>query len=140
MPIPHLVARLNRDVLNPVMRHLAGLGPFVELEHVGRRTGRVRRTTLMAFRDGDAVTIALTYGRELDWLRNVQAAGGCRMHVGRRLVVLGVPQFLAPEVGSARMPIGPRQLLPVMGVQEFVELPVLSEARFRGWGRVRAAS
>ena len=36
----------------------------------------------MAFRDGPTVTIALTYGPDVDWLRNVRAAGGARMHVG----------------------------------------------------------
>jgi deazaflavin-dependent oxidoreductase (nitroreductase family) len=140
MPIPHFVRRFNRDLVNPTLRHLAGVGPFVEIEHVGRRSGRVRRTTLMAFRRGDLVTIALTYGRDVDWLRNVRAAAGCRMHVGRCLVVLGPPRSVSSAVGSARMPIGPRELLPIMGVHEFVELPVLSETVFRGWGAVRTAS
>jgi deazaflavin-dependent oxidoreductase (nitroreductase family) len=140
MPIPRFVRRFNRALLNPMLRHLAGLGPFVELEHVGRRSGLVHRTTLMAFRDGDSVTIALTYGRDVDWLRNVRAAGGCRMHVGRELVVLGPPRALAAAVGLAKMPIGPRQLLPIMGVHEFVELRVLSESRFRGWGRAPFAA
>jgi deazaflavin-dependent oxidoreductase (nitroreductase family) len=140
MPIPRFLRPINKALLNPTLRPLAGFGPFVEIEHVGHRSGLVRHTTLMAFRDGDVVTIALTYGSDVDWLRNVRAAGGCRMHVGRRLVVLGPPRTVAPEVGLARMPIGPRQLLPIMGVRDFVELRVLSESRFRGWRRARSAA
>ena len=50
---------------NPVLIHLAGVGWFADLEHVGRRTGRVRHTPLMAFREGDRVTVALTYGPQV---------------------------------------------------------------------------
>lgn len=140
MPIPRFVRPINKTLLNPTLRHLAGWGPLVEIEHVGRRSEQVHRTTLMAFRDGDVVTIALTYGSDVDWLRNVRAAGGCRMHIGRRLVVLGPPRTLDTAVGLARMPLGPRQLLPVMGVHEFVDFRVLAESRFRGWGRARLVS
>ncbi|HEY7989222.1 MAG TPA: hypothetical protein VIE19_08390 [Lapillicoccus sp.] len=62
MAVPHALRRINKRVTNPLLRGLAGHGWFVELEHVGRRSGRTFRTPLMAFRDGPTVTIALTYG------------------------------------------------------------------------------
>jgi len=86
----------------------------------------------MAVRDGPTVTIALTYGPDVDWLRNVRAAGGARMHVGSRLVTLGAPETLIEQDGLSRMPSPVRQMLPVLGCHDFVSLPVLSERPWRG--------
>ena len=87
--------------------HLAGHGPFIELEHVGRHSGRVYRVPLNAFRTGDTVTFARTYGPRVDWLRNVRAAGGCRARIGREILTLGAPADLSTDVGMARMPARP---------------------------------
>jgi deazaflavin-dependent oxidoreductase (nitroreductase family) len=120
------VTRFNKAVANKVLIHLAGHGPFVELEHVGRRSGKVYRIPLMAFRHGEAVTLALTYGRKVDWYRNVVAAGGCRIRMGRELLTLGAPRRISPDEGLARMPAFARPILRANGVQDFVELPVLA--------------
>ena len=77
MAIPHAVGKLNKVATNKVLVHLAGHGPFIELEHVGRRSGRVYRVPLNAFRTGDAVTFALTYGPP--GRLAAQRAGGRRM-------------------------------------------------------------
>jgi deazaflavin-dependent oxidoreductase (nitroreductase family) len=133
VPIPHFVAKLNKRYLNRFARQLAGHGPFVELEHVGRRSGAVYRTPLMAFRSGGTVTIALTYGPDVDWLRNVRAGEGCRLHLGGRMLRLGAPRRLATQQGLRRMPLGPKQILPLTGTRDFVELDVISERPFTGW-------
>ncbi|NNM44961.1 nitroreductase family deazaflavin-dependent oxidoreductase [Knoellia koreensis] len=126
MPIPQAVTRFNKAVGNKVLIHLAGHGPFVELEHVGRKSGKVYRIPLNAFRSGDTVTLALTYGPKVDWYRNVVAAGGCRMRMGREILTLGAPRTVTPEQGMARMPAFAKVILPRAGVTDFVELPVLS--------------
>lgn len=126
MPIPLAVTKVNKAVGNKLLIHLAGHGPFVELEHVGRRSGQVYRIPLNAFRQGDRVTLALTYGKRVDWYRNVVAAGGCRMRMGRSILTLGAPVTLMPEVGLSRMPSPARFILRRANVTDFVELPVLS--------------
>ena len=133
MPIPHVVTRLNKHVFNKALVRLAGHGPFVELEHVGRRSGSVYHVPLMAFRDGGRVTIALTYGPDVDWLKNLRAAQRGRMHLRRSLVVLGAPRHVPTAEGLRRIPFGPRQILPLTGTTGFVELEVLSESPFTGW-------
>jgi deazaflavin-dependent oxidoreductase (nitroreductase family) len=80
MPMPHWVTRTNKHVLNPVMLRVAtGIGPMAVVRHVGRRSGREYRTPVFAFayREGDQVrtVLALTYGPDVDWVRNVEAAG-----------------------------------------------------------------
>lgn len=133
MPVPRVVTKLNKTVLNKGLRHLAGHGWFVELEHVGRRTGRPFHVPLMAFDRGDVVTVALTYGRSVDWLANLRAAGGGRMHLRREVVALGPPRDLPAAEGLARMPQPPRTLLPLLGCEDWVELPVRDRSPWRGW-------
>jgi deazaflavin-dependent oxidoreductase (nitroreductase family) len=133
MPIPHAVTRLNKKYLNQVLVHLAGHGWFVELEHVGRRSGRTFRIPIMAFDHGDVVTIALTYGSGVDWLANLRAGGGGRMRLRDEMLVLGAPASLPEAEGHARMPQPPRLLLPILGCHDYVEIPVLSRAPFSGW-------
>lgn len=125
MPLPLRLTRGVRRVANPVMMRLAGHGSLVVLEHVGRRTGTVRRTPLMAFRHGGTVTVALTYGPDVEWLRNVRAAGACRMLMSGRVLRLGPPRSLDPAVALARIPQPQRALLrwPVR-CRDYVELPV----------------
>ena len=126
MALPHSIGTFNKAVTNKVLVHLAGHGPFVELEHVGRRSGRVYRVPLNAFRTGDTVTFALTYGPRVDWLRNVRAAGGCRVRMGRSILTLGAPTDLPTEVGLQRMPAPARVVLRLARVDRFVEMPVLA--------------
>lgn len=126
MPLPHAVATLNRKFTNRALSHLSGFGPFAEIEHVGRRSGRVHRTVILAFRRGDLVTIALTYGPDVDWLRNIETAGGARLHYGSEVLDLGPVVHLSTVAGRARMPWPVRVALRAIAVTEFVELPVRS--------------
>ena len=107
MPIPRAVGQFNKRVPNKVLIHLAGHGSFAELEHVGRKSGTVRRMPINAFPkpDGSAVTLALTYGRKTDWFRNVRAAGGCRLRTSGGILTLGAPRFLDSVEGMSRMPL-----------------------------------
>ena len=133
MPAPLSLTPFVKRFPNRVLIHLTGHGWFVDLEHVGRRSGAVRHTPLFAFRDGDRVTIALTYGPEVQWLKNIRAAGRCRMRTRGRLLDLGAPRFLTTEEGVARMPQPIRFVFARTGfVQDFVELPVLRDRPFGG--------
>ena len=105
------------------MLNFVGIGPLAELEHVGRRSGRRYRTPLLAFRDGDTVTIALTYGSDVDWLANVRAAGGGRLRLGSTTIELGPPRDLDTQRGMARMPLVIQPMLLAIRCREFVELP-----------------
>lgn len=70
---------LVRNTINRVSAPLArsGRGPFALIRHVGRRSGRTYETPLMVARVPDGFVIELTYGPEVDWYRNITAAGGC---------------------------------------------------------------
>lgn len=86
---------LVRRFVNPVTRLFAGWLPgFAILTHVGRRSGRTYETPINAFRRGDHYVFALTYGSQVDWLKNVLSAGECRIRTRGRIVRLVDPEVI----------------------------------------------
>lgn len=76
MRIPRAVARFNRVVSNPIQSRWAGrLPPWAIIEHTGRKSGRTYRTPVLAATRGGRIYIAILYGEESDWVRNLLAAG-----------------------------------------------------------------
>jgi deazaflavin-dependent oxidoreductase (nitroreductase family) len=95
MPLPQRVARFNRRVTNRITRPFADRLPgFGIVIHTGRTSGRTYRTPINVFRDGNDYIIALTYGPEADWVRNVQAAGGCQIVTRGRRISLTNPRLV----------------------------------------------
>jgi deazaflavin-dependent oxidoreductase (nitroreductase family) len=71
------VRRVNRAVVNPRQLRTAGTpGAYASvIRHVGRASGRPYETPVGAFTTDDGFVIALPYGSDPDWLKNVMAAG-----------------------------------------------------------------
>jgi deazaflavin-dependent oxidoreductase (nitroreductase family) len=121
--LPGWLARVNRRVTNPAFRLAAGRLPsFGIVLHRGRRTGRAYRTPVNAFPHGDGFVIALTYGRDVDWLKNVVAGGGCRLiHRGRGLD-LSDPKVLPLDEAAGAIPGWVRSILRTLRVSEVLHL------------------
>jgi deazaflavin-dependent oxidoreductase (nitroreductase family) len=129
MTFPRVLSRYARGRINRMTLRFAGHAAFADLEHVGRRSGVLRHTPLRAFRVQDTVVIGLNFGRESDWLKNIQAAGGCRMRLGGERLELGAPRVVPLEQGVAGMPrLFGVALRYVVRTAECVELPILSSA------------
>lgn len=122
MPIPLAVGRLNKAGLNhltrPLMRHLPGFGV---VRHRGRRSGRVYETPVNVFPTPTRIVIALTYGADTDWLKNVLAAGECELQTRGRWVHCTEPR-LYHDPQRRDMPPGVRAVLGTLHVEEFLEL------------------
>jgi deazaflavin-dependent oxidoreductase (nitroreductase family) len=131
MPIPRIVARLNRVGLN---RLTGRLGPWLPgfgvVVHRGRRSGREYRTPVNVFARRDGVRIALTYGADSDWVKNVLSAGGCRLHTRGRHLVLSDPHLVHdPDRDGIRPP--QRAVLRLLRVSDFLDLREPAPARDR---------
>jgi deazaflavin-dependent oxidoreductase (nitroreductase family) len=123
MPIPKAVARFNRYVTNPVARTFARrVPPFALVLHRGRVSGREYRTPVWSFRTKDGYIIPLTYGADSEWVRNVIAAGGCRLRTRGRVEGLTHPQVLRGARGRDLVPALLRGPLRAMNVWEFLRL------------------
>jgi deazaflavin-dependent oxidoreductase (nitroreductase family) len=131
MPLPRALARFNRVATNRVAMLVVGWLPgFAIIEHVGRRTGRTYRTPVSVFRNGDIVTVALTYGPGADWLRNVLAAGGCLAETRGVRLRLREPRVVRDEARRAvAWPV--RQVLRALRAADFLELRIEAEGRER---------
>lgn len=123
MVLSRRVARLNRVVLNRVARRVAGWMPgFGILTHQGRRSGRTYRTPLVVFRTEDGYVVALTYGPDADWVRNVLAAGHCRLITRRRTIELTEPRIVRDETRRHMPRFFVRQILTLVGAHDFLYL------------------
>jgi len=101
MKLSRGVARFNKRVTNRIQGLYAWLvPPWAVILHRGRRSGRQYRTPLFAFRRGRTLVIALLYGEESEWLRNLRAGGGHVIRAGRTFVV-GAPKVLATGEASS---------------------------------------
>ena len=109
-------------VFNPLSRRIAGRLPgFGILTYTGRKSGRRYRTPLNVFKRGNFYVFALTYGSEVNWVRNVLAAGGCELRTGGRDVRLVEPELLVDPAGQL-MPVVLRTFLRFNRVTEYLRL------------------
>ncbi len=76
-PVLDAVRRMNRAFSNPRAMKTAGTpGAYASvIRHVGRTTGRPYETPVGATATDDGFVIALPYGTNADWLKNVLASG-----------------------------------------------------------------
>ena len=115
-------------VVNPVSRLVAGRLPlFGVVHHRGRRSGRALRAPVNVFRDGDDYLIALTYSSQVDWVRNVLAAGGCELETRGHFLRMTDPEIFV-DPSRNLMPFPVRQFLALVNVTEFMRLRPAREA------------
>ena len=114
-------------LFNPLSRHFAGWLPgFGILSYVGRKSGRLYRTPLNVFKRGDSYVFALTYGSEVDWVRNVLAAGHADLRTRGRDIHLVEPELFVDPTRHL-MPLPVRIVLRLNDVEEFLRVKVRSE-------------
>jgi deazaflavin-dependent oxidoreductase (nitroreductase family) len=122
MPIPRAVGRWNKAALNRVIRRVAPWMPgFGVVVHRGRRSGRRYETPVNVFPAAGGYLLALTYGRDTDWVKNVLAAGGCELRTRGRTVRLDSPRLYHDETRRGIRPFE-RQMLRAIGVADFLSL------------------
>lgn len=99
-PITRRLARL------PILVYRLGLGRllgnrFVMVEHLGRRSGLVRRTVLEVIGRGvDTLDVPVAWGRGSDWFRNVTAHPRVRVSSGRLRGVPATAEVLDPAAAA----------------------------------------
>ena len=116
------VAAFNRIFLNRITGLFAARLPgFGILTHVGRKSGRVYRTPVNVFRVPDGFLIALTYGRDSEWVKNVLAAGRCQLETRGITHELNHPTIVHDPTRQ-RFPLPVRTILRLIGANDFMHL------------------
>lgn len=112
---------MNRVGLNRVMRRVAGWMPGLGIVvHHGRRSGREYRTPINVFRREGGFVVALTYGPDADWARNVLHAGRAEIRTRRRTHPVVNPQVVHDPERHAIRPRLVRAILGVIAVDHFL--------------------
>ena len=133
-PFVRTVIRPMTKVLNPLIVKFAGRRHFpmaAQIQHIGRRSGKLYVTPATAHVHGDRIVIALTFGNQSDWARNVRAAGGCMVRLNGRSYQGTHPQFLdreeAQPVLKAAFSRSLRAGTRLLGVRQFLVLQVVPD-------------
>ena len=117
MHMPHFMRHVNRVFTNPLMGTFAWLvPPLAVVRHVGRKSKQPYRTPVVAFRSTAGFVIPMTYGRDVDWARNIVSAQGCEIvQTGQRFNLCN-PRIVSFKTAAPHLPALAR---PVLGAADF---------------------
>ncbi|GAC1652234.1 MAG: nitroreductase family deazaflavin-dependent oxidoreductase [Ktedonobacteraceae bacterium] len=127
------IRSFNKHILNRITRTFARFsrGPFAVIRHVGRHSGKPYETPIIVepTPTGDGVVIALTYGPEVDWYRNVLAAGHCTLLWNGSVYALEKSEPMAVQTALPAFPQPFRLILRMLGTQHFVSMQYQAAVR-----------
>ena len=110
------------NVFNPVFRRVAAWAPgFAMLGYVGRKSGRPYRIPVKVFRHGPDYVVSLMYGPDVEWVKNVVAAGGADLRIRRRTTRLTDPKVVV-DPSRRLLPRYVRPLIRFLRVNEFMTM------------------
>jgi hypothetical protein len=112
-------------VTSPMMLPLAGRrwNPiFAVVEHRGRKSGRQYAAPVAARRVAGGFVISLAFGAQVDWHRNLQAAGGGTIRWRGRTYRVTAPERIDVPSGVAPFLLVQRLLLRLAGVDGYVRV------------------
>jgi deazaflavin-dependent oxidoreductase (nitroreductase family) len=99
---------------------------FAIIRYRGRKSGKVYRTPMNVFRDGEDYLFALTYGSNVQWVKNVLAAGEADLEQRNTTVHLVEPElFVDPTRHLMPQPV--RTVLGFARVSEFLRMRIATQ-------------
>lgn len=101
---------------------------FAVLEHRGRRTGRQYEAPVAARRVAGGFVVALAFGAQVDWYRNLVAVGGGSLRWRGETYTVGAPVVIDPNLGLASFHLIQRAALRLGGIDAFIRLPDAEES------------
>jgi deazaflavin-dependent oxidoreductase (nitroreductase family) len=128
MHIPRFMRDVNRVFTNPLMRTFAWVvPPLAVVHHVGRKSKRRYRTPVVAIRTSAGFVIPMTYGRDVDWARNLVHAKGCELQQMGKRFALRNPRIVGFKTAEPHLPAGARPLLRLANFPGYVLLDLAPE-------------
>jgi deazaflavin-dependent oxidoreductase (nitroreductase family) len=116
------LAAFHRAVTNRItIRFVGRLPGFGIVTSVGRKSGKLYRTPVNVFREPDGFLIALTYGPDSGWVKNVLAADGCELETRGVRYQLSSP-IVIHDPSRRRFPPLVRVILRLIAAYDFLQL------------------
>lgn len=112
---------LIKNTLNKVTTRVArsGHGPFSLVRHVGRKSGKTYETPIVVARVPEGFIAELTYGEDVNWYRNIVAAGGCEVFVDGKWHQVSAIEPYSSEAGRDAFGYPAKLVLQVLQKHEF---------------------
>jgi len=123
MHFPRFMRHVNRVLTNPILGTIAWLvPPLAVVHHVGRKTGTPYRAPVVALPSAAGFVIPMTYGRDVDWARNILGAGGCELgRLGHRVRLVN-PRIVDLPTAEPHLPAAVRGFFRAANFPGFVLL------------------
>ena len=123
-PVLNRVRRYARDVGNPRQLRSAGTpGAHASvLRHTGRMSGKHYQTPVTARWTVDGFVIALPYGPNTDWLKNVLANGSATVVYDGGSYLCDEPKVISRAEAAGDFSARERRTLRLMGIDECLRL------------------
>ena len=120
---------LNRRIINPAALTFAGRSRlyYAVVRHVGRRSGHVYSTPVVAIPVVNGFVVPLPYGDEVDWCRNVLTTGRCTIHWNGYDYAVGEPELLDATATLPEIPPLGWLTLRVLGGEHLLKVKKLTE-------------
>lgn len=96
---------------------------FAVIEHRGRSSGRSYWTPVAARRTAGGFVVSLAFGAQVDWYRNLRAAGGGTIRWRGGGYPVGAPLPVTVEEGRAAFNLVQRLALRAARIDGFIRLP-----------------
>jgi deazaflavin-dependent oxidoreductase (nitroreductase family) len=113
------VRRINRAMKPLAMRSAGAPGAYASvIRHVGRTTGRPYETPVGAVATDDGFVIALPYGSNTDWLKNVLASGSATIVDEGNTYRVDQPEIVPTAVAAPLFPPEDQRTLRLFGVDQ----------------------
>ncbi len=123
-PVQDAVRRMNRATLNRRVMQTAGqpgAGASV-IHHVGRTSGASYMTPIGAVESEDGFVVALPYGTNADWLKNVLAAGSTVLDFEGDTYEIDYLELVPAEEANVYFPVSSQRVHRLFGVDDFLLL------------------
>jgi deazaflavin-dependent oxidoreductase (nitroreductase family) len=123
------VRAFNKRFLNPAMMRLAGSRHWYAavIRHRGRRSGKGYATPVVAVPVEGGFVIPLPYGEEVDWLKNVLAAGRATVEAKGETDIVVEPQVITAQAAFPLLDERHRRTWRLFGIDRYLELRRLPE-------------
>lgn len=120
------VRRFNKKILNPAMMKLAGKRHWYAavVRHTGRKSGKDYATPVWAEKVGRSFFIPLPYGTDVDWCRNILAAGSCVLEDHGARYHTTAPVIVPAKEVAPQLPARPRRTFGLFGVDSYLRLDI----------------
>ncbi|HLZ07253.1 MAG TPA: hypothetical protein VKT80_01600 [Chloroflexota bacterium] len=114
----------NRRFANKFVLSFAGEPgtPYAVIRHLGRRSGERYETPVVAAPTADGFIIALPYGTDLDWLRNLQASGQGKIFYGGAETSIAAPELIDEISAFLLLPERWRLICKLFGIKHYARL------------------